>query len=277
MSHYSVLVLSREFLDDDGLAKVMAPFDENMRVPKYIRYTKEELIKEKREEIENYKNTIYAEYLKDPEAYREKNKGNPQHVEYVEKIFPKKLIYTDEECYKEAIEYYEPEEIDERGGVISEYNPKSKWDWYQVGGRFGTLARDKETGDMVCEGFGKELDFEEDKEAYDDAIRFWELIVEGATPITEEDNEIVNGFHFVKDYYVTRYGTKEWYAKCCANFFSYAVVTPEGEWLEPGQMGWFGVSHASPEDELKWHKEYDKLLTDAIENNYYMILVDCHI
>ena len=41
LSHYSVLVLSDEDTEVDGL---LAPFNENISVEPYIKYTKEELI-----------------------------------------------------------------------------------------------------------------------------------------------------------------------------------------------------------------------------------------
>lgn len=277
MSHYSVLVMSEGFLDEEGLKKVLAPFDENVRVPVYVAYTKEQLIAEKRKEIEEYRKTTYAEYLKNPSKYRERYGDNENHLNYVENEFPKKLNYTDEECYQEAIQYYEPEEIDENGSVLSQYNPKSKWDWYQIGGRFGCIGKDKEIGEMVCCGFAQNLDFSEDNEAYKEGLRFWELIVDGESPKDERDNEILRSFHFRREYYKERYETKEWYAKMCSMFSTYAVLKPDGTWLAPGEMGWFGVSSAEEEDEKKWDKEYVNLLNEAIEKNYYLVLVDCHI
>ena len=48
LSHYSVLVLSDEDTEVDGL---LAPFNENISVKPYIKYTKEELIAREKEEI----------------------------------------------------------------------------------------------------------------------------------------------------------------------------------------------------------------------------------
>lgn len=43
---------------------------------------------------------------------------------------------SDEELYQEAIEGYEEDDLDEDGNLLSTCNPNSKWDWYEVGGRW---------------------------------------------------------------------------------------------------------------------------------------------
>ena len=81
LSHYSVLVLSDEDTEVDGL---LAPFNENISVEPYIKYTKEELITHGKEEIREYKKGKYAEFLADPEGYKEKYKAHPEHLQYIE-------------------------------------------------------------------------------------------------------------------------------------------------------------------------------------------------
>ncbi len=130
MSHFTVMVIW------DNSEEQLAPFDEWLEVPKEI--SKEELIQESKDEINGYKNGTYAEYLKDKKAYSEGCKQ--EHLDYLEKEFPLKLKWTDEEHYKNAIRYYEEPQINEDGSVTDNYNPDSKWDWYQLWGRWaGTL------------------------------------------------------------------------------------------------------------------------------------------
>jgi hypothetical protein len=124
----------------------LAPFDENLETPRYIKYTKSQLIVEQREEIENYKNGNYAEFLRDPEAYKA-GCSNKTHIEYLESIFPKKLEWTDEEIYQDVITWYD--DVGENGEVYSEYNPNSKWDWYSLGGRWSGLIKLKEGANGV--------------------------------------------------------------------------------------------------------------------------------
>jgi hypothetical protein len=130
MSHFTVMVIG------DNPEDQLKPYSENERVPRYVRYTKEQLIEQGRNEIESYKNSIYKRFLEDPEKYKEQECRRADHIEYLEKTFPKRINWTDEEVYQHEISKYSPEEIGSKGEVYSTYNPKSKWDWYSLGGRW---------------------------------------------------------------------------------------------------------------------------------------------
>ena len=127
MSHFTVLVIG------DDVEGALAPFDENIELAKYVEFTREQLIEKSRKDIEDYKNGRYAEYLADPVKYKEEAKHNPDHLNYLEVEFPKKLEWTDQEHYEQAIRWYEPEDIGVNGEVYSTRNPQGYWDWYQIG------------------------------------------------------------------------------------------------------------------------------------------------
>lgn len=58
---------------------------------------------------------------------------------------------------------------------------------------------------------------------------------------------------------------------------TYAVLTPDGIWHEPGKMLMFGVSEASDEEYKKWMNEtYEKIIKTA-DSEWTMTIVDCHI
>jgi hypothetical protein len=137
MSHYTVLVIG------ENPEEQLAPFDENKEMESYIRYTKEELIEDSKNKVKEFANSTYAEYLADPEKYKE-NCHNEGHLKYIEFEFPQKMSWTDEQHYQDAIKYYEPEELTENGDVISTYNPNSKWDWYCLGGRWTGIFKLKQ-------------------------------------------------------------------------------------------------------------------------------------
>lgn len=110
MSHYLVAV----FTDGNKTVdELLAPYNESMVVPHYT--SKEELIRKERERIEYYK--------------------------YVVDEFPKELEWSNEECYKNAVRFENPEDICDDGSVFGLYNPNSKWDWYEVGGRWSNSIR----------------------------------------------------------------------------------------------------------------------------------------
>lgn len=142
MSHFCVYVFHDENTTVDEL---LAPYDENIEFAPYVLYTKEQAIAKVRSEIEDFRNGIYKEYLEDPVKYKEKWGHLKTHIEYLENEFPKKLNWTDEECYEDIAKWRREEGmVAEDGSILSTYNPKAKWDWYQVGGRWrGVIPGDK--------------------------------------------------------------------------------------------------------------------------------------
>lgn len=133
MSHLCVYVFHDK---NTSIYDLLAPYDESIEVEPYVEYTKKEAIAKVREEIEDYNNEFYAEYLKNPEEYENKNGDDKEHIEYLKNEFPKKLNWTDEQCYNYKKELYDDDMIDEDGNLFSTYNLNSKWDWYEVGGRW---------------------------------------------------------------------------------------------------------------------------------------------
>lgn len=136
MSHFLTLVI------DDEPEKQLAKYDENLELPMHLYMTKEQLISEKRKEIEEYKKNYYDVFLQDKDAYL----ANccKEHADYIENEFPKHLNWTDEQMYEDAVKYYRMDidegseniEIHEDGSVWRTYNNDAKWDWYQMGGRY---------------------------------------------------------------------------------------------------------------------------------------------
>jgi hypothetical protein len=59
-----------------------------------------------------------------------------------------------------------------------------------------------------------------------------------------------------------------------ANHLPFAIITPDGEWHEKGQMGWWGVTHNEKEDD-KWNKELFESLKEYKDD--LIVGVDCHI
>ena len=56
------------------------------------------------------------------------------------------------------------------------------------------------------------------------------------------------------------------------------VVTPDGRRHKVGEMGRWGMSFASAEDERKWELGYyERFIKPAIEKGWHITIVDCHI
>ena len=258
MSHFTVGVITKNGTEEEVI-KALEPFDENVEVDRYIEYTKEQLIEKGKKEIEEYKNGLYSEYLKNPEKYKNDCKNNKDHFKYISEEFPKILNWTDEEIYKDQIEYYNEDEIGEDGEVYSTYNPKSKWDWYEIGGRWNN---------SIPTNKGKV-----------NTTKISDIIF--SKEPTEEDKKIreKNWNHYKKlykeEYFKEKFGELEEYKNKPIEFNTYSLLLPNGDWLESGKMGWFGISFATLEEEKEFKNSYENICKEY--NDYYLTLVDCHI
>ncbi|MDD7755241.1 MAG: hypothetical protein PUJ51_12170 [Clostridiales bacterium] len=269
MSHFTVAV----FTEPNGktVDELLAPYDENIVVEPYIDKTKEEIIQSAKE-------------TKDRILTRLKENPNYELDSWEEDYINAK---TDEELYNQGI--WEDEEYDENGNHLTNYNPKSKWDWYQIGGRWRGLLKAKkgEIGERsffdINGGYNSneydsalvsDLHFDIDQEEYDKYIRFWEIVVEDS-PLKEGEEKPVNWYK--KEYYLDTYKNKEIFAKCRTSFSTFAVVLPNGEWCEKGKMGWFGVSSETSDEELDWDLHYKERFIDTAKPDWTITIVDCHI
>ena len=55
----------------------------------------------------------------------------------------------------------------------------------------------------------------------------------------------------------------------------YAFVTSDGEWVERGEMGWFGISSNEMDDD-KWDAKFKEYLK-TLGKDIILTQVDCHI
>ena len=280
MSHFTVLVIGED------VDKQLAPYDENIVVPKYIEYTKEQLIQKGKDEAKHYvEKGAYAKYIKDPDDYMAKGgfDENHAHIKYLQEGFPKQLQWTDEEIYEDQIKYIEPEMIDEEGNVWSTYNPKSKWDWYVEGGRWNGMLITKD-GRYVNSARKGDIDFDtmlknqidslnEQYDEYQAAIR---LEDDANTTEEREDAELslkvarVMTFGFDNEV-VSR---EEFIGKAKHPLVTFAVVK-DGEWYEKGRMGWWAMV-SDEMDEGEWDATIQTFIDEADDDEIFTI-IDCHI
>jgi hypothetical protein len=286
MSHFVVLVIGENIEDQ------LDPYEEKDVEP-YVEATKQQAIEMEKKRIQKYKEGIYAEYLKDPEAYA-KDCMNPKHLEYLEHEFPKKLKWTDEEIYQnEVLQFKDPEEVGPNGEIYSTYNPKSKWDWYLVGGRWtgalplklgaygvtgtpGVMTNPAEEGwvDQARKGDIDWPKIHQTKKKYDEAIEYWEVVVEGKKPPEGKSRDFFTMWK--PKFYKERYGNKETFAKCCSNFTMWAIVK-DGKWIEKGDMGWWGISSETNEEALDWELNFYDTYIKPLPDDTLLTVVDCHI
>lgn len=253
MSHYTVAVLSRSPKDVDTL---LAPFNEN---------------------DESYMTFFEVDIQPDIDTYNSTPAAQAQYH----------ALHT---YLVDGCGYIQDADT---GAYGLWRNPNSKWDWYEIGGRWknmlilkpdtkatsqGALERlltfdPVRPGPVRCDQAKiKNVCLESDRAAYQQALRFWEVAVEGK-PQKEDDLFTV---FYKPEYYLEQYGAKEKYAEEQASFQTFAFLTPDGEWYEKGEMGWFGLSTATEASRLSYAELFNQHVLCG-DPELYITIVDCHI
>jgi len=128
MSHFNCLVIHKK---EQNIAELMAPYSEELKVKPYIRETREK---------------CYEKYLQAKKDARNKPGS----------FFAKKqkeeadIINMSFERFKKW--YWGKNKLwDEEGNLLTIYNPKSRWDYYTIGGGWeNLLSRKKSTKCNSC-------------------------------------------------------------------------------------------------------------------------------
>lgn len=277
MSHYAVIVIG------ENVDEQLAPYDENIEVDPY-----------------------WEDECSTPikfwgfGAYQEEWKLTPE---------------SSMQDLLDAIRTAWPNEADEYringDGVLQHertYNPNSKWDWYEPGGRWSDwfLDNDGVRRDTVL---SQHVDWTGMKlEAMDEANKWWEgkiapIIADGIKPpepfstIRERHANISDardeynsqpfifrlnqaGVHLVDDpveaLCLDAEDPKlEYLSRAADSAISPLAIVINGEWFTKGEMGWWGIVY----DEItqkEWNARARELLTNQ-EPGVLLTMVDCHI
>lgn len=142
-------------------------------------------------------------------------------------------------------------------------NKNAKWDWWTLGGRFDMNV---EYGIDVADWDPLSIDDDDYRHARESYERGLE-------------NDFAGWFMSPK-YLKERYNSDpDLYAKEHAINMPYAVVSPYGDWISPGEVGWFGCSNETADTQSDYESEVRNLL-DSIgkeRGKYEVFIVDCHI
>jgi len=173
-------------------------------------------------------------------------------------------------------EGFDISEHDNEGNLYYFGNKDAKWDWYQIGGRWSGMLK-KLDGTKCDECEVKDLDLSLDTKAYNEAKRFWEVVVE-EQPLTDVERQSDFFTMYKPEYYTKMYGDRDNYAKSCASFNIFAMLL-DGEWHEQGKMGWFGMSDKTSNSLKEYTKFFNKTLEELKKTHPHatVTLVDCHI
>lgn len=200
------------------------------------------------------------EYYRFIDTEEENRKSYEKEPEDIKKKYP---------TFEEYEDKYLANKIDPATGKYGyKTNPNAKWDYWSEE-KYLVLKN----GSKVSRARLKDINISRDEGLYHEALRFWELVVEGK-PLVDGEERPFNMFK--PEYYLERYGTKEKYAEEYSAFGLWGYVAPDGEWHEPGQVGWWGLDNSTRSSADNYDEEFQKFLATA-DPNLWVISMDCHI
>lgn len=276
MSHFVVMVVG-------DVDKQLAPFDESLKVAPY-------------------RVPVSEEDLEDMLSF------------YKDKNFP--FTSNIDECYAKYGQNWNNNkwQKDEKGWFyVSERNPKSKWDWYTIGGRFSgsfiTILKNVENPNQRVDSIKKkyiDLDAIRAKEAEDARAEYQSVancFPDGKIPRIEYKwTDVLKmdklktcqekmKFYFSQENVKTfnqnteniTSGTIEMYqctedefvAERTASAFQPFAIVKDGIWYERAKMGWWAITsdEKSPQE---WTEIFEKIWNE-IDDDETITFVDCHI
>jgi len=252
MSHFCGFVITTPKYNLD-IEDSLEPYNEGLELPMHKVLTKEQIIEKGRKDIEDYKESLYAEYLKDPEAYKARH-SSPEHIKYISEEFPKKLEWTDEQVYEDYIKEYLGIEGGEKwckigldGSLWKTTNENAKWDWYDEGGRWNEGIKTKD-GEFVNKCLLKDIDW---------------------TDFSDEDYGEETDNSWGEKYRPLKEGVNWHFTKSSVPF----CLVVDGEWFERGEMGWWGITSNEKDD---WNEIFHDILS-KLPDDSEVTLVDFHI
>lgn len=207
MTHFTVGIIlhKRELSRAAAFAEQqMTPYCEHLEVEPYVCYSLEQARSDIDRDIHRLEQIIGR---RDPAYNLEKCR---EDLDGLRRKTPR-------ERFGEYIRFHTT--FDAKGAPISTYNPRSKWDWYVIGGRWDGWINGRETS----------------YERVDDNIAPTEQVIRtGLVP--------------------------------------HALVTPDGQWHEHGQLGWWAVLITENED---WDAQAKALL--GRYPGHHVLVLDAHI
>ena len=134
MTHFTVGIIIPQNQSDikSYIADQMEPYDEALAVEPYVCYSLDQAAADIAGTIHRLELII---------ARNEPHYDIAKCREELEKL----RATTPEQKYRDHLQYHE--DFNDRGEPLSTFNPKGKWDWYVVGGRWDGWINDQETSD----------------------------------------------------------------------------------------------------------------------------------
>lgn len=168
------------------------------------------------------------------------------------------------------------EECNGTGTYKSTSNQHAKWDWYQIGGRWSGMldsydpATDPNNIEMcwICQGTG----MRNDQLGLDARAKDPNYTCNGCNGEGKSVKWPTQFSHHKGD--IQPVETVLQLIEKSTDNCPFALITPDGEWHERGEMGWWATV-SDEKDEDVWTKTVIELL--KANRNMSVVVVDCHI
>ena len=272
MSHFVVGVI-RDLKTDQTVDELLEPYMENSAGTPDYRYME---FYDVEEECRLNYGTDTIDMLRSPDdkiifswskEAPKTHAGDELPEGWVNIKMPAKVMYPTMKDYIENFCGYTKDPVEDKYGYWQ--NPNAKWDWYEIGGRW----------DGYFDGANiinvKDYDTAIDIEVYNARYKEWKEW-EGGKEFSIDEN-----FDFAfynPEYLKSFYKNAETYARVKATPWMRAIITPDGEWHEVGEMGWWGYSDETGDDMLDWVDHFaERFILPYSNGDYEITAVDCHI
>lgn len=259
MSHFVVLVTNT---NEEPLDSQLEPFYEQGDERDYFMEKDYFLLRDK-EDVEKYlynelKNCLIA--IKD----KKRDEANKKWWRKEKRVIEKIILEEDLDKQISAIQAYNGGGEDKKG-LYWLCNPNAKWDWWTEGGRWNNWLVKKD-GTRCNSCLVKEVDFDGMRKAeMEDAGKYYDAEMARA----KENNQKPFFWGFEET------PTREEYMERSNHLVAPFAVLHDGNWMEKGSMGWWGISDDKYSEE-EWSKHFQEFFS-KLDPEMEVTIVDCHI
>lgn len=280
MSHFVtyVLVPAKTLSLEKAVSKLLAPYDENKAVKPYNRRCScvgrkaRDDARAAADAAVGTLDSLRETFAKMPEA-----RSQDPDAAWRKHIAP--YVEVEDRTRKAHPDRNKPasrcESCKGRGRVSTTYNPKSKWDWWTIAGRWTGMfsgpdfdaSKDPDNMETCdcCVGTGMRSD-EVGREARANDPNYKCNGCGGAGKRLKWTLKPVS-------YLASAAWVLEHIARS-DDLVPFALVDPSGKWHERARMHWFAVTSGDKDPE-KWKAQVERILKQYIK--YNVAVVDCHI
>jgi len=259
MSHFVVMVTRT---DEDSVESQLEPFYEQGNENDSF-MEKEYYLKNDEKEIEEWLDSeikSFNEHLNNPDVSVDNKRWCQNCLKDLERIKNLKTVRGK----LKAIKRHEGGGLD-KDGLYWLNNPNAQWDWWSIGGRWdGWLVDKNGIHCNICTV--KDLDFDRMREAEKESrARYYDQEMK-----KKEEKPEYKPLFWDFDHIPTR----EEYINKELSVAPYAFLH-DGEWVERGEMGWWGISNDKFSAE-EWDKKFEEFIK-SLDPETEITIVDCHI